>query len=234
MRSRARGGLTVALVIAALAVGCAGAASPPPSSPSTRGAPSAPGLDEEQGDADASNLAHVVWAADSEEPSIWSARAGRDYFVPRLGLRFTAPPALLFETSLSPSQETVLAGPMVPRSLRSARLYGDRELRFRDAANRPVIVSLREIPMEVEPTTFCAWAASAGGRAYTVARDEGERMADSTTRVCDLERGGDRTRMRVFLRAGWLLVIEQPIASDGTTSALEELVRTVRPFADEG
>lgn len=226
-------GLSLGLSAALTACPRAASTGAPPASASPASA-SAPGMADEQDDIDAASLAALVWNADSEEPSIWSSRRGTGYFVPRVGLRFVTPPGMIFEASLEPSQQTVLRGPTVPRSVRDERLYGDRVLSFRDQTSRPVVVSLLEIPIEVEPGTFCEWAAHAGGRELTVDRDEGERVAESTTRICDLNDAGARTRMQAFLRAGWLLVFEQRLSSGGSSPGLEALVATVRPFDDEG
>lgn len=193
------------------------------------------GLREDQADAETGSMSELVWHSDSEEPSIWSFRGSRDYFVPRVGLRFVTPASYQFDASLEPSQHTVLQGPTVPRAVRGERLFGDRVLQIRGDASSPVVVSLVEIPLDVEPSTFCGWAARSdtGGRASEIVRDEAERLASSSTRVCELVTPSRRTRVRGFLRAGWLLVFSQQIGADGATVELDALVASVRAFDDE-
>ncbi|MBX7193859.1 MAG: hypothetical protein K1X94_17535 [Sandaracinaceae bacterium] len=191
------------------------------------------GLREDQADAETGNMAELVWSSDSEQPSIWSFRGGRDYFVPRVGLRFVTPADYAFDTSLEPSQHALLQGPQVPRAVRGERLYGDRRLQIRGASSTPVVVSLLEIPLDVEPATFCAWASRSAEGEPAVSRDEAERLASSTTRLCELRTPSRTTRVRGFLRAGWLLVFSQQIGEDGATVELDALVGSVRSFDEQ-
>ncbi len=194
---------------------------------------SSEGLREDQADAETGSMSELVWRSDTDTPSIWSYRGSRDYFVPRVGLRFVTPASYVFDASLEPSQHTVLQGPTVPRAVRGERLFGDRVLQIRGDGPAPVVVSLVEIPLDVEPSTFCAWAArSDTGRASEIARDEAERLASSSTRLCELVTPSRTTRVRGFLRAGWLLVFSQQISA-GATAELDALVASVRAFDDE-
>lgn len=190
------------------------------------------GLRDDQAGAEAGGLSELVWRSDGSSPAIWSVRDSRDYFVPRVGLRFSLPTGYGYDAGLSPARHLVLEGPMVPQAIAGERLIGDRHLQIRGSGGAPVVVSLVEIPMEVEPATFCAWVSSNALGHPAVSRDEAERLAASTTRLCELRTAAATTRVRGFLRAGWLLIFSQQIAEDGASTELDALVAGVRAFEE--
>ncbi len=166
-------------------------------------------------------------------PSIWAFTGSPDYFIPRVGLRFVLPTGFRVDTA-TPTQHLVLQGAHVPPVARGQRLYGDRTLRVRGGSPASVTIVLLEIPMSVDPSTFCAWVADQiATQSVTrpeVTRDEAQTMASSTTRVCEVTAGDATTRVRGFLRAGWLFALSQPVDAAGATSELDAIVTSVRAF----
>jgi len=190
------------------------------------------GLRDDQAGAEAGGLSELVWRSDGTSPAIWSLRDSRDYFVPRVGLRFALPVGYVYDAGLTPTRFLVMEGATVPRAMRGERLVGDRTLQFRGVAEAPVVVSLVEIPMDVEPSTFCGWVASRAQGSPAVARDAAETLATSTTRLCELRTPAVTTRVRGFLRAGWLLIFSQQMTAEGASVELDTLVRGVRAFEE--
>ena len=190
------------------------------------------GLRDDQAGAEAGGLSELVWRSDGSSPAIWSVRDSRDYFVPRVGLRFSLPPGYGYDAGLSPARHLVLEGPAVPQAIAGERLIGDRNLQIRGAAGAPIVVSLVEIPMEVEPASFCAWVSTNAHGQPAVSRDEAEHLAESTTRLCELRSAAVTTRVRGFLRAGWLLIFSQQLSEDGASAELDAVVRNVRAFEE--
>lgn len=221
----------LALLLASL-VGCAApSASRGGARTSDPHAAQSGGLHDDQLDAESENYSALVWAADADQPSLWSLRGGRDLFVPRVALRFVTPVGYTRDERREPSQRAVLEGPTVPRAMRGERLAGDRVIQLRGAAPSPVVVSLLELPLDVEPATFCAWAArSVRASRVEVVRDEAARLASTATRACELRADGETTRVRGFLRAGWLLVFTQRLVEGAATTELDALVASVRDF----
>lgn len=225
----------VALSVAVLAGGC-GAASSSHEAPRRRHAPIAltregsAALREAQTSEEASAMSALLWDSDSESPSIWAFTGSRDYFVPRVGLRFVLPIHYALDASSPPSQHAVLEGRSVPHVARGGRLHGDRTLRIRGDGPHLVTVSLLEIPMSVEPATFCAWAAAQLPGRPAVARDTAESIQGATTRLCEMVGEGGTTRVRGFLRAGWLLAFSQAVDRDGASPEMDALVASVRAF----
>jgi len=190
-------------------------------------------LREDQASAEAGNFSDLLWDADTDDPSIWAFTGSPDYFIPRVGLRFVLPTAFRVDTA-TPTQHLVLQGANVPPVARGQRLYGDRTLRVRGTSPASVTLVLLEIPMSVDPTTFCVWVADQiATQSVTrpeVTRDEAQTMAHSTTRVCEVTAGEATTRVRGFLRAGWLFALSQPVDAAGATSELDAIVASVRAF----
>jgi hypothetical protein len=137
-----------------------------------------------------------------------------------------------YDAGVSPARHLVLEGPMVPQAIAGERLIGDRNLQIRGVASAPVVVSLVEIPMEVEPATFCAWVSANAQGHPAVSRDEAEHLAESTTRLCEVRTAAVTTRVRGFLRAGWLLIFSQQLSDSGASAELDALVSGVRAFAE--
>jgi hypothetical protein len=187
-------------------------------------------LRQDQASEEAASYSDLLWGADSDSPSIWAFTGSRDYFIPRVGLRFVLPVGYHVDTSSLPTQHLVLEGLHVPPVARGERLYGDRTLHVRGESPAIVTIVLLEIPMTVEPSTFCAWAAGEMESSPTIARDEAQSLASSTTRVCELSAGSDRTRVRGFLRAGWLLALSQPMDGGDSTVQLDAIVASIRAF----
>lgn len=220
-------GPLVAIAILSTLVGC--------SRPSNRGrvvtiSQGSEELREDQAGAEAGGLAELVWSSDRHAGAIWSERDSRDYFAPRVGLRFSLPAGYVYDAGLTPTQHVVIEGPTAPREMRGGRLMGDRMLQFRGTASAPVVVSLAEIPMDVEPATFCAWIGEVAQGRPAVSRDEAEMLSSITTRLCELRTAAHTTRVRGFLRAGWLLIFSQQLDEAGATTELDTLTRGVRAF----
>jgi len=191
-------------------------------------------LRDDQASAEAGNFSDLLWGADTDNPSIWAFTGSPDYFIPRVGLRFVLPTGFVVDTSALPTQHLVLQGAQVPPVARGQRLYGDRTLRVRGDSAAAVSIVLLEIPMSVEPATFCAWVADQlATQAVTppqVTRDESQAMAGSTTRVCEVTAGAATTPFRCFLHAGWGFALSQPVDAAGASAELDAIVASVRAF----
>lgn len=187
-------------------------------------------LREDQASAEASSFSDLLWGSDTDNPSIWAFTGSRDYFIPRVGLRFVRPAHYVVDASAPPTQHLVMQGQHVPPVARGERLYGDRTLRIRGDSPALLTIVLLEIPMTVEPATFCAWVASQMASPPQITRDEAQSLASSTTRVCELAADGSTTRVRGFLRAGWLLALSQTVDPSGASPELDAIVDSVRAF----